>query len=143
MQRHGGIGPMKLGASGTRPHSQQPSSCWAAKACAVPGLQGSLSAILLHHSSASISRCQLGSRGNSQTPPISPPWPRCCSMLVRRACWRLLDCLKNSTNLAKKKYCHDCSVAKLSPAPCEPVACSTPGFPILHYLLGFAQTHVH
>ena len=26
---------------------------------------------------------------------------------------------------------------------CDPVNCSTPGFPILHYLLEFAQTHVH
>ena len=59
-QRHDGIGPVKPGASGTRPLSRQPSSCWAAKARAVPRLQGSLSTILLHHSSASISRCRLG-----------------------------------------------------------------------------------
>ena len=25
----------------------------------------------------------------------------------------------------------------------DPMNCSTPGFPILHYLLEFAQTHVH
>ena len=30
------------------------------------------------------------------------------------------------------------------PAPCYPVNCSTPGFPVLHYVLvEFAQTHVH
>ena len=26
---------------------------------------------------------------------------------------------------------------------CHPVNCSTPGFPVLHHLLEFAQTHVH
>ena len=26
---------------------------------------------------------------------------------------------------------------------CKPMDCSTPGFPVLHYLLEFAQTHVH
>ena len=26
---------------------------------------------------------------------------------------------------------------------CDPVACSTPGFPVLHYLLDFAKSHVH
>ena len=29
------------------------------------------------------------------------------------------------------------------PAPCNPLDCSTPGFPILHYLLRFAQNYVH
>ena len=36
-----------------------------------------------------------------------------------------------------------CSVAKSCPTICDPVECSTPGFPVLHYLLEFAQTHVH
>ena len=26
---------------------------------------------------------------------------------------------------------------------CDPMDCSTPGFPVLHCLLEFAQTHVH
>ena len=26
---------------------------------------------------------------------------------------------------------------------CDPMDCRTPGFPVLHYLLEFAQTHVH
>ena len=38
-------------------------------------------------------------------------------------------------------YC--CSVTKLCQALCDPMDCSTPGFPVLQYLLGFAQTHVH
>jgi len=40
-------------------------------------------------------------------------------------------------------YCCYCSVAKLCPAPCEPMNCSSPGSPVLHYLPEFAHTHVH
>ena len=36
-----------------------------------------------------------------------------------------------------------CSFAKLCLTLCDPMNCSTPGFPVLHYILGFAQTHVH
>ena len=36
-----------------------------------------------------------------------------------------------------------CSVAKLCPTPCDPMNCSRPGFPVLHHLLEFTQTHVH
>ena len=39
--------------------------------------------------------------------------------------------------------CCCCSVAKLCLIPYDPRNCSTPGFPILHYLPEFAQTHVH
>ena len=35
------------------------------------------------------------------------------------------------------------SVTKLWPTLCEPKDCSTPGFPVLHYLPEFVQTHVH
>ena len=35
-----------------------------------------------------------------------------------------------------------CSVAKLCLIFCDPMDCSMPGFPILHYLPEFAQTHV-
>ena len=38
-------------------------------------------------------------------------------------------------------YC--CSVAKLCLTLCEPMDCSMPGFPVLHYLPESAQTHVH
>ena len=34
------------------------------------------------------------------------------------------------------------SVAKSCPILCDPINWSTPGFPVLHYLLEFAQTHV-
>ena len=36
-----------------------------------------------------------------------------------------------------------CSVAKLCLTPCDPMNCSTPGSPALHYLQEFAQTPVH
>ena len=36
-----------------------------------------------------------------------------------------------------------CSVTKSCPNLCDPMDCSTPGFPVLHCLLEFAHTHVH
>ena len=35
------------------------------------------------------------------------------------------------------------SIAKSCPTFCDPMGCSTPGFPVLHHLPEFAQTHVH
>ena len=36
-----------------------------------------------------------------------------------------------------------CSVTKLCPTLCDPMVCSLPGFPVLHYLPEFTQIHVH
>ena len=36
-----------------------------------------------------------------------------------------------------------CSVTQACPTLCDPMDCSTPGFPVLHSLSEFAQTHVH
>ena len=36
-----------------------------------------------------------------------------------------------------------CSVAKSCLTLCDPMDCSTPGFPLPHYLPEFAETHVH
>ena len=36
-----------------------------------------------------------------------------------------------------------CSVAKSCLTLCDPVICSTPGLPVLHYFPEFARTHVH
>ena len=36
-----------------------------------------------------------------------------------------------------------CLVTHWCPTLCDPTDCSTPGFPVLHYLPGFAQTHAH
>ena len=35
------------------------------------------------------------------------------------------------------------SATQVCPVLCDPMDCSTPGFPILHYFPEFAQTHVH
>ena len=35
------------------------------------------------------------------------------------------------------------SVAQSFPTLCDPMDCSTPGYPVHHQLLGLAQTHVH
>ena len=40
-------------------------------------------------------------------------------------------------------YACCCPTAKSCLTLCNPLDCSTPGFPVLHYLLEFAQTHVH
>ena len=40
-----------------------------------------------------------------------------------------------------KKIC--CSVAQLCPTLCDPMDCSTLGFPVLHHLPELAQTYVH
>ena len=39
--------------------------------------------------------------------------------------------------------CCCCSLTRLCPTLCDPVDCSTRGFPVLPYLPEFAQTHVH
>ena len=49
-----------------------------------------------------------------------------------RHSWGLTGCI-----------CCCCSLTKWCPTLCDPVNCSTPGFPVLHCLLEFAQTHVH
>ena len=35
-----------------------------------------------------------------------------------------------------------CLVTRSCPSLCNPMDCSTPGFPVLHYLLELAQTHI-
>ena len=40
----------------------------------------------------------------------------------------------------KPSFCCCCLVAKSCLTLCHPTDCSTPGFPVLHYLLEFAQT---
>jgi len=36
-----------------------------------------------------------------------------------------------------------CSVSQSCPTLCDPMDCIMPGFPVIHYLLKFAQNHVH
>ena len=54
----------------------------------------------------------------------------------------ILHCFLPSTWKGTGTFCC-CSVAQLYPALCNPMDCIMLGFPVLHYLLEFAQTHVH
>ena len=46
-------------------------------------------------------------------------------------------------NLVTEYHCCYCSATKSYLTLCDPMDCSTPGFPVFHYLLEFIQTHVH
>ena len=61
------------------------------------------------------------------------PFRLLCSILLR------LSYILNSN----PSRCCCCLVAQSCMILCDPMNCSTPGFPVLHYLLEFAQTHVH
>ena len=41
------------------------------------------------------------------------------------------------------RLCCCCSVTQSCPTLCDPMECSTPGLPVPHHLLKFAQFHVH
>ena len=45
--------------------------------------------------------------------------------------------------ISVKNICCCFSVIKPCLTLCDPVDCSMPGFPVLYYLLGFAQTYAH
>ena len=46
-------------------------------------------------------------------------------------------------NLSSKDKSQFCSVTPSCPTLCDPMDCSTPGFPVHHQLPELAQTHVH
>ena len=46
-------------------------------------------------------------------------------------------------SIIMKSMSASCSVAQSHPTLWNAMDCSTPGFPVLHYLLTLAQTHVH
>ena len=56
-----------------------------------------------------------------------------------------LDLRGKSAEIQAYRHFEDCccSVAKWCLTLCDPMDSSTPGFPVLHYLLEFAQVHVH
>ena len=56
-----------------------------------------------------------------------------------RAFWAFSTSLYNWN--AHHIYC--CSVTQSCSILCDPMDCSTPGFPVLHHLLELVQTHVH
>ena len=61
-----------------------------------------------------------------------------CYFKLSPSCPTLEPCSKFWRWMGGKDYC--CSVSKLWPTLCDPMNSSTPGFPLLHCLLEFAQT---
>ena len=56
----------------------------------------------------------------------------------------LLDFLLNpNKSYWEQRLCCCSSVTQSCPTLCDPMDCSTPGFPVLHCLTEFAETHVH
>ena len=60
-------------------------------------------------------------------------------VIKERLYYHTIDTEKSFTNLSF----HCCSVPQLCPTLCDPMDCSTPGFPVLYHLPELAQTHVH
>ena len=50
---------------------------------------------------------------------------------------------KGMRHIGNIKYMCCCSFAKSCLTLCDPMDCSTQGFPVSHHLLEFAQVHVH
>ena len=55
---------------------------------------------------------------------------------------RLTPVLVTRPHLLSPTQEHCCSVTQLCSTLCDPMDCSTPGFPVLHHLPELAQTHV-
>ena len=69
------------------------------------------------------------------------PWWWSCCWLENHT---IKSSLTSKTSLGQYCCCCCCcSVALSWPTLCDPMDCSTPGLPLLHYLLEFPQTHVH
>ena len=84
-----------------------------------------------------------------RVPPSQPkyllkaPLSNIITQVFRISTWELFRNTKIKTTSHGNSYCICCSVAKLCLTPCDHRDCSTPAFPVLHYLPEFAQTHVH
>ena len=89
-------------------------------------------------------------------------WLRLCLPMQGLQVWSLIRELRSHSSRGQKttknetkailqqnsiktlrKNCCCCPVTKLCLILCDPMDCSTPGFPDLHHLPEFAQTHVH
>ena len=57
--------------------------------------------------------------------------------------WDVMVFTKLTLKIFEWFSCYCCSVAKLCPTLCKPMDCSTPGFPVPHDILEFAQVQVH
>ena len=75
---------------------------------------------------------------DSQCSLSSHLWLYFCSIVDLYCC----VCFRCTVKGFSYIYCC-CSVAKSCLTLCDPMDCSTPGFPVLHYFPEFAQIHVH
>ena len=84
----------------------------------------------------------LGVGDGQESLPCCSPWGRKELNMTKRLNWTTKKFLKRweyQTTLPVS--C--CLVTKLCLILCDPMDCSTPGFPALHHLPELAQTHVH
>ena len=58
-------------------------------------------------------------------------------------CHRTLKLHGHAVDIDNCIFYHCCSVAQSCLTLCDPMDCSLPSFPVLHHLLGIAQSHVH
>ena len=73
-------------------------------------------------------------------------WKRKCSKhdySVSLYLWGGCRKMKKKDDLFQSLCCCCCSVIESCPTLCDPMDCSMPGFPVLHHLPKFVQTHVH
>ena len=65
------------------------------------------------------------------------------SMRSQKSQTRLIDSPAAAVCVYGSTSCRSCSGIQLCLTLCDPVDCSTPGFPVLHHLPELAQTHIH
>ena len=107
--------------------------------CSTPGLP-------VHHQLPEFTQTQVHRVSDAIQPshPLSFPFSSCPQSLPASESFQMSQLFAwggQSTGVSALASCY--SVSKLCLALCDPVDCSTPGFPVLHYLSEFAQTHVH
>ena len=66
----------------------------------------------------------------------------CCHCLLPKVS-SPYQCVVRFVAICSFFLCCCCSVTQPFLILCNPTDCNTPGFPVLHYLSGFTQTHVH
>ena len=66
------------------------------------------------------------------------------SFLCYFSCWQICNRIRSYLTSSIPKYNRNItsSVGKLCPTLCNSMNCSSPGFPVPHYLPQFAQTHL-
>ena len=64
-----------------------------------------------------------------------------CNKIHQTVCLQWINCMVDQLYLNTSVAC--CSVGMSCPTLCDPMDCSTSGFPVLHHLPELAQTHIH